>query len=140
MKSAACASSSVARIKMNGANSRKHLFQRFGLIVFLLMTSNLGFSQQKTLNASQLQQDLSQVIVSIEKIDQKIAHINSRLEGIPLENIDPQLMTRLDDLEIKKDQLEKRKVSIQAALNEAQNASDPNDAPSEFESINEKSL
>ena len=136
MKSATNANSATVRFKEKWMNFESYSTRKFFTILALLLLSNLSFAQQKTLNANELQQSLTEVNANIEETEQKIARINSRLAGIPLENIDPQIISRLNDLEIQKDQLEKRKVSIEAALNSIQNSTDPNDSLKTEDSMN----
>ena len=68
-----------------------------------------------------------------------IDHPNSDLELLGKElSKEWRIQTEIHycDLEIQKDQLEKRKVSIEAALNSIQNSTDPNDSSVMEDSMN----
>ena len=83
------------------------------------------FAQQKTVNQQELQQKLTEVNDKIQVIDETIAIINARIVGVPPENIDPSVQVRLNDLQIRKDQYTREKISIEALLNTSQNSNVP---------------
>ena len=92
------------------------------LIALMLINYSSGFAQQKVINQQEWQQKLIEVNESIQEIDQSIAIINSRIAGVPSENIDPSVQVRLNDLQIRKEQYTREKISIEAVLNTSENS------------------
>lgn len=95
------------------------------LIAFFSILYTSGFAQ-KVVDHQELEQKLTVVNDKIQKIDDATATINARIAGIPPENLDPAVQVRLNDLQIQRDQHIRERMSIEAALNSAQNSSDPN--------------
>lgn len=99
--------------------------------LLLLLGIVLNFSSvfaQKTLNAAELQQDLTEVNAKLQEVEEKIEIINSRLESAGASSISPELQQKLSDLEAKKNQYQREKTSIEAALNSIQGGNGPNDS------------
>lgn len=96
----------------------------FVLIAFFSIICTNSFAQ-KVVNHQALQEDLTAVNEKIQKIDQTIEAINSRIAGIAPENLDPSIQVRLNDLQISRDQYIREKTSIEAALNTTPNSLSP---------------
>ncbi|PHR18833.1 MAG: hypothetical protein COA38_19950 [Fluviicola sp.] len=95
------------------------------LIALMLINYSSGFAQQKVINQQEWQQKLIEVNENIQEIDQSIAIINARIAGVPSENIDPSVQVRLNDLQIRKEQYTREKISIEAVLNTSENSLAP---------------
>lgn len=100
------------------------------ILIALIINYSSGFAQQKVINQQEWQQKLIEVNENIQEIDQSIAIINSRIAGVPPENIDPSIQVRLNDLQIQKEQYTREKISIEAVLNTSENSIVPS---SEYE-------
>lgn len=92
------------------------------LIALFSISYTNSFAQQKVVDQQEMQQKLTEVNENIQTIDQAIATVNARIVGIPPENLDPSVQVRLDDLQIRKDQYIREKVSIEALLNTPQDS------------------
>ena len=99
------------------------------LLLGIILTFSSAFAQQKTINKAELQQKLTEVNAKLQEVEEKLEHVHYRIQGVPIENVAPEIQQRLSDLEIKKNQFSREKVSIEAALNAAQSQSNPNDSP-----------
>ena len=95
------------------------------LIALFLINYSSGFAQQKVINQQEWQQKLTEVNENIQRIEQAIITINTRIVGILPENIDPSVQVRLNDLQILKEQYAREKISIEAVLNTSQNSMVP---------------
>lgn len=118
-------------LKNEAAKRSKSCGMNSFLKTLLLLGIVLNFSSvfgQKTLNAAELQQDLTEVNTKLQEVEEKIEIINSRLESAGASNISPELQQKLSDLEAKKNQYQREKTSIEAALNSIQGGNGPNDS------------
>ena len=93
------------------------IFVMFSVLLISFVFTNTAFAQQKSNAVEQAEAQLIVVNQKIAEIDAKITAINTRIAGIPVENVDPSVFVRLNDLQLTKEQYIREKISIEAVLN-----------------------
>ena len=93
------------------------IFVMFSVLLISFVFTNTAFAQQKSNAVEQAEAQLIVVNQKIAEIDTKITAINTRIAGIPVENVDPSVFVRLNDLQLTKEQYIREKISIEAVLN-----------------------
>jgi hypothetical protein len=111
------------------------IFVLFSILLISFFFSSTAFAQLKSNAVEQAEAQLIVVNEKIAEIDAKISAINTRIAGIPVENVDPSVYVRLNDLQLTKEQYTREKISIEAVLETNQNDGS-SDGLEEFPSSN----
>ena len=114
-------SSSTIRSNKRLISSSNPIFVLFSVLLLSFVFSANAHAQQKSAVVQKAEADLIVVNEKIAEIDAKITAINTRIAGVPVENVDPAIILRLNDLQLIKEQYVREKISIEAVLNSNQN-------------------
>lgn len=136
MDSATRTVSSVTKMVKKSKRFGMKSFLKTLLLLGIILNVSSAFAQ-KTLNPAELQQDLNEVTTKLQEVEEKIAHINFRLAEASASNISPELQQKLNDLDIKKNQYQREKISIEAALNSIQSTNGTNDSSQSQEMLDD---
>lgn len=93
------------------------IFVMFSVLLISFVFTNTAFAQQKSNAVEQAEAQLIVVNQKIAEIDTKITAINTRIAGVPVENVHPSIIVKLNDLQLTKEQYVREKISIEAVLN-----------------------